>query len=67
MVKSCTGEHHGVVIGPLRGVAPVCPALVPEVVPGRVANQACREVSPHREGKVHLQMGNVCLDESMSV
>lgn len=54
VIDGSSSQHHGVVVGPFRGVAPPLLVAVPEVAASRVANNAVRETLPHREGKVHL-------------
>ena len=55
MVEGGSGQDDGVVVGPLRGVAPGALQGVPEVAPGRVAHDPLGETPPNQEGKVHLQ------------
>lgn len=54
VVDGSSGQHHGVVVGPLGGVAPALLVAVPEVAAGRVAHNPLGETLPHGEGKVHL-------------
>lgn len=55
LVVDCSPrQHHGVVVCPLRRVAPPLFAAVPEVAAGWIANNAIWETLPHYEGKVHL-------------
>lgn len=54
VVDGGSSQHHGVVVGPLGGVAPALLIAVPEVAAGRVAHDPLRETLPHGEGKVHL-------------
>lgn len=48
-------QDHGVVVGPLGGVAPAGPGLVPVVAPGRVAHDPLGKTLPHGEGEIHLR------------
>ena len=57
VVEGCPGQHHGVFVGPLGGVAPAGSGVVPVVAPGGVAHNALWETLPHAEGKVHLGAG----------
>lgn len=54
MVDGGSCQHHGVVVGPLGGVAPALLVAVPEMAAGRVAHDPLGETLPHGEGKVHL-------------
>lgn len=54
VVEGGPSQDDGVVVGPLRGVAPGALQRIPEVAPGRVAHDPLRETPPHQEGKVHL-------------
>lgn len=54
VVDGSSSQHHGVVVGPLGGVAPALLVAVPEVAAGRVAHNPLGETLPHGEGKVHL-------------
>lgn len=55
VVESCSCQDHGVVIGPLGGVAPPRPGRVPVVAPRWITNDTLRKALPHNESKVHLE------------
>lgn len=64
MVKSGSCQDHGVVVGPLRGVAPPRPGSVPVVAPRWVADDTLRKALPHDESKVHLCGGEEMNDRN---
>ena len=57
MEESCSCEDHGVVVGPLGGVAPSGPGAVPVVAPRRVTYDTLGKTLPHDKGKIHLWGG----------
>lgn len=59
MVKSRSCQDHGVVIGPLRGVAPPRPGSVPVVAPRWITNNTLWKALPHNKSKVHLRGGEM--------
>lgn len=59
VVKGRSCQDHGVVIGPLRGVAPPRPGSVPVVAPRRITDDALWKALPHDESKVHLRGGEM--------
>lgn len=59
MVKSRSCQDHGVIVGPLRGVAPPRPGSVPVVAPRRITDDALWKALPHDESKVHLRGGEM--------
>lgn len=54
MVERCPRQDHGVVVGPLGGVAPAGPGAVPVVASGWITHDTLWKVLPHQEGKIHL-------------
>lgn len=54
MIDGGPRQHHGVVVGPFRGVAPPLLAAVPEMAARWITNNAVWKTLPHGEGKVHL-------------
>lgn len=59
VVKSRSCQDHGVVIGPLRGVAPPRPGSVPVVAPRWITDDTLWKALPHDESKVHLRGGEI--------
>lgn len=55
MVEGGSCQYDGVLVGPFGGVAPGVLQGIPEVAPGRIADDPIREASPHQEGEVHLE------------
>lgn len=55
VVESSSSQHHGVVIGPLGGVAPALLVRVPEMAPCGVSHDPLWETLPNRKGKIHLR------------
>lgn len=54
VVESCSCKDHGVVIGPLGGVAPARSGTVPVVTPCWITDNTLREILPYKKGKIHL-------------
>lgn len=54
VIESRPREDHGVVIGPLRGVAPAGSGTIPVVAPCWITNDTLWKALPHNKGKIHL-------------
>lgn len=59
VVKSRSCQDHGVVICPLRGVAPPRPGRVPVMAPRWITDDALWKTLPYDESKVHLHGGEM--------
>lgn len=59
MVKSRSCQDHGVVVCPLRGVAPPRPGRVPVMAPRWITNDTLWKTLPYDKSKVHLRGGEM--------